>query len=67
MAGSTFAAMRMVCGHIHSAVITTSMLVTNSCCCTASARQKYAAYLEDQKKTDQRLLQVRKGKLCVMK
>jgi len=49
-AGSTFAAKRMVCDHVHS-VLTTSMLVTNNCCCTVQVLgTNTPAYLEDEKK-----------------
>jgi len=53
MAGSTLAAKRMVCDHVHSVGgMITSMLVTNNCCvlCKCSAQILYSAYLEDQKK-----------------
>jgi len=52
MAKSTFAAKRMVCDHVQSVDGISNIDVTNKqlqlyC---SSARQKYSAYLEDQKK-----------------
>ena len=52
MAGSTFAAKRMVCDHVQSVGGIDHVNVGNKqlLLYCASARLKYAAYLEDQKK-----------------
>jgi len=52
MAGSTFAAKRMVCDHVHSVGGIDHVDVGNKqlLLYCASAQHKYSAYLEDQKK-----------------
>jgi len=56
MAGSTFAAKRMVCDHIHPVGGKQLLLYC------ASARQKYAVYLEDKEKNRSKVVAGQKRK-----